>query len=271
LLQRVQPVAVSGTITPALQPLPVFEAVNSTLRDFTPAQIRGMPDNTLRSLASVIMDGAAHREPAIDLTAAIALSRANLAKVESLRGTVVETLHNPGHNDSHGDLITARGVPGSIKLHDAEGVVFRHYTTEAGFLSIQSERSLRNGPMSYVHSAKAVYEKTYPDLTGIFLTKPGVGRGRVGVESKDFTHYVDLRVPRGLPVLEIETGTIFLIPMPGRTRAWVADLYRRWATGGGMDPTYRRAVEETETDGGVGPSLSAPVEIVGHGRVDKEL
>lgn len=272
LILRAQAQPVVAAPLPAVsaaQPLQVLEAVNSTLRDFSPEQIRDMPDDQLQALASVIMDGAAGRETKADLTAVSALSEANLARVESLRGTVTETLHNPGHNESHGDMITSRGVPETVKRYDAEGTVFRHYTTREGLAGILKDKSLRNGFMPYVELARSLYTKTYRDLTGVFLTLPKVSGDHVGVPAKDFDHYVDLRVPKGLPVLEIEKGAIFLVPMPARTRGWVADLYRKWVKGEGLNPTYKGSIEEVEKDGGVGPSLSMPVEVVGHGRVGR--
>jgi hypothetical protein len=271
LIARAQalPAPAPAAVPAAAQPLQVLEAVNSTLRDLTPDQIREMPEDRLQALAGVIMDGASGRESKADLTAVRALSEANLARVERLRGTVTETLHNPGHNESHGDMITSKGVPGTVRRYDADGVVFRHYTTKEGLDAILEEKSLRNGFMSYVELAQALYTKTYRDLTGVFLTLPKVSGDHVGVPAKDFKHYVDLRVPAGLPVLEIEKGAIFLVPMPARTRSWVADLYRKWVKGEGVNPTYQRSVSEVEKEGGPGPSLSMPIEIVGHGRVSR--
>lgn len=272
LLPRLTAAPLAAAASPAASapgPLQTIAAVNSTLRDFTPAQIRGMPAETLSALASVIMDGAHGREPAADLTAASALSAASLAKVESLRGHVQETLDNPGHNESHGDMISARGVPETVKRFDAAGVVFRHYTTKEGLDAILRGKSLWNGFLPYVHLAPGVFRKTYRDLTGVFLTVPQVKGDRVGVPASEFSHYVDVLVPAGLPVLEIEKGAIYLIPLPGRTRGWVADLYRRWASGGGENPTYRRAVADVDADGGPGPALAVPVKIVGSGRVGR--
>ncbi|OGS40679.1 MAG: hypothetical protein A2506_13045 [Elusimicrobia bacterium RIFOXYD12_FULL_66_9] len=269
LISRAQALPAAAAPAPAAQPLQVLEAVNSTLRDLTPAQIQEMPEEKLQALASVIMDGAAGRAPKADLAAVTALSEANLAKVESLRGAVSETLHNPGHNESHEDMITSRGVPETVKRIDASGMVFRHYTTQEGLDAILKEKSLINGFMPYVQLAKAVYRTTFRDLTGVFLTLPKVEGDRVGVPARDFTHYVDLRVPGGLPVLEVEKGAIFLVPMPARTRGWVADLYRRWVTGGGLDSTYKTSIEDVERDGGVGPALSMPIEIVRSGRVGR--
>ncbi len=271
LIARAQalPVAATPAAVPAAPPLQVLEAVNSTLRDLTPEQIRDMPEAKLQALASVIMDGAAGREVKADLTAVSALSEASLARVESLRGAVTETLHNPGHNESHGDMITSRGVPETVKRYDAEGVVFRHYTTAEGHDAILKENSLRNGFMPYVELAQALYKKTFRDLTGVFLTLPKMAGDRVGVPAKDFTHYVDLLVPAGLPVLEIEKGAIYLVPLPARTRGWVADLYRKWVTGGGMNPTYKTSIEDVDKDGGVGPALAMPIKVVGSGRVGR--
>jgi hypothetical protein len=166
-------------------------------------------------------------------------------------------------------MITSRGVPETVKRIDAGGTVFRHYTTREGLDAILKENSLVNGFMPYVELAQALYRKTYRDLTGVFLTLPKVAGDRVGVPAKDFTHYVDLRVPRGLPVLEIEKGAIFLVPMPASTRGWVAELYRKWVRGEGLNPTYRGSVEDVERDGGPGPSLAMPIEIVGHGRAGR--
>lgn len=257
---------VPAVAAPAAEPLRVLEAVNSVMRDFTPEDIRDMPEDQLQALSSVIMDGAAGNEPKADLVAAGALSRANLARVERLRGTVAETLHNPGHDEAHGDIITSRGVPGTVKRFDASGVIFRHYTTEEGLDAILKEKSLRNGFMPYVELASALYAKTYRDLTGVFLTLPKVAGDRVGVPAGSFNRFVDLRVPAGLPVLEIERDSIFLVPMPARTRGWVADLYRRWVRGEAVNPTYQKGVEDLEKDGGTGPALNMPIEIVGHGR-----
>lgn len=272
LLERLQAAPLPSLPLPAAAapaPLEVIAAVNATLRDFTPAQIRELPAERLQALASVIMDGAAGREPAPGLTAAAALSEASLARIERLRGRVAETLNNPGHNESHGDMISARGVPETVRRFDAAGVVFRHYTTKEGLAEILRGRRLRNGFLPYVDLAPGVFRKTFRDLTGVFLTLPRVDGGRVGVPAEEFGHYVDVRVPAGLPVLEIEKGAIYLIPLPGRARDWVASLYRRWAAGGGTDPAYRSAVADADADGGPGPALAVPVRIVGHGRVGR--
>ena len=250
-------------------PLRLLEAVNATLRDFTPNQIRDMPAVTLKALASVIMDGEAGRAPRADATAASALAEAKAVKIERLRGRIEETLNNPGHTDSHADIITARGVPENVRRFDSSGVVLRHYTTQEGLDAILREKSLWNGFVPYVEIARALYRKTYRDLTGVFLTLPKVRGDLVGVPAVEFNRYVDLRVSAGLPVLEIEKGSIYLIPLPGRTRDWIADLYRRWAAGGAMDSTYAVNIAEVERDGGPGPALAVPIEIVGHGRVKR--
>jgi len=268
LLERARALPPLVTDAPSPDPLQVIETVNSTLRDFSPAQIRDMPAEKLQALASVILDGAAGHHPKADLTAVSTLTEASLAKVERLRGKVTETLHNPGHNESHEDLITVRGVPENVNRYDERGVVFRHYTSKKHLWSILREKSLWNGLTSYVQVAPGVFKKVFPDLAGVFLTLPGVAGESVGVPArKGYDHYVDLRVPAGLPILEIEKGAIYLIPMPGRTRGWIADLYRRWVAGKGKDSLYKNAVDDVEASGGPGPELSVPIEIVGHGRI----
>ena len=243
--------------------------MNATLRDFTPDQIRGMPEDRLQALASVIMDGAAGSTPRADMAAVSLLSHAKAAKIERLRGKVEETLNNPGHTDSHADMMTVRGVPESVRRFDSTGIVFRHYTTQDGLDSILREKSLWNGFVPYVEIARALYRKTYRDLTGVFLTLPKVKGDLVGTPAVEFNRYVDLRVPAGLPVLEIERGAIYVIPLPGRTRGWIADLYRRWVMGEGKNSTYARTIDEIEGDGGPWPALAVPIEIVGHGRVKR--
>lgn len=259
--------AEGAATAPSAPPLKVLEAVNSVLKDFTPEQLQSMPEDRLQALAGVILDGAAGRAPRADLEASVVLAEAGLAKVEAARAGVRETLLNPGHNETHADMITARGVPEAVRRVDAQGTVFRHYTTKEGLEAILRTKSLWNGFMPYVQLANAVYHKTFRDLTGVFLTLPGVEGERVGVPKREFDHYVDIRVSARLPVLEVEKKAIYLIPMPGRARAWVADLYRRWMTGGDVGTTYARTLQDVEEDGGPGPELAVPIEIVDSGKV----
>ncbi len=114
--------------------------------------------------------------------------------------------------------------------------------------------------------AQGVHKKTFKDLTGVFLTLPAVPGDHVGVPAREFTHYVDVLVPENFPVLDVEKGRIFLIPLPGRTRSWVADIYRRWI-GGGDAGMYAQSAERLDAEGGPGPELVVPLSVVDHGQV----
>lgn len=249
------------------EPLKVLEAVNATLKDFTAEDIRSMPEERLQALAGMILDGAAGRAPRADLAAVTAIAEANLSRVTRLKKSPLkETLLNPGHPEIHGDIITVSGVPEVVRPIEAGERVFRHYTTKEGLDAILAEKTLWNGFLSYVQLARSLFRKSFKDLTGVFLTVPGVDGQSVGVPAKEFPYWVDLKVPGGLPVLEVEKEAIYLIPMPGRTRSWVADMYRRWVSGAEVEPHYRKMVEELDREGGLGPDLSVPITIVGHGK-----
>jgi hypothetical protein len=225
-----------------------------------------MPTEKLSRLAGLVLDQAAGRQQAGDAEAVAELAQANLRKVERLRAAPVrEKLINPGHPDSHADMIDAEGVPERVKTVPHEGTVFRHYTTEEGLRSILKSGGLWNGFMPYVEMARGVYKKTFKDLTGVFLTLPKVPGDHVGVPADTFTHYVDVLVPKEFPLLEVEKGGIYLIPLPGRTRSWFADIYRRWV-GGGSPGIYEPGIKQLDSSGGPGPELLVPLTIVGHGK-----
>jgi hypothetical protein len=244
-----------------------LEAVNSVLKDFSPDDLRAMPAEKLSGLAGLVLDQASGRRQAGDLDAVAVLAEARLAEVERLRAAPArEKLINPGHPDSHGDMIEAAGVPATVRSVPHEGMVFRHYTTAEGLKSIMESGGLWNGFMPYVELAKGVYKKTFKDLTGVFLTRPGVPGDQVGVPAREFTHYVDVTVPEGLPLLEVEKDGIFLIPLPGRTRSWFADIYRRWA-GGGDAGMYAQSAKQLDASGGPGPELVVPLDVVDYGEV----
>jgi len=46
----------------------------------------------------------------------------------------------------------------------------------------------------------------------------------------------------------------------------VKKAYMQWLDSGKPDGMYRKMIEEIDEEGGLGPELSLPVEIVGHGR-----
>ncbi|MBI5241820.1 MAG: hypothetical protein HY926_15210 [Elusimicrobia bacterium] len=262
-----QPPSAAATPTDQILAVKALESVNSVLKDFSPEELRSMPAEKLSRLAGLVLDQASGSQQAGDPEAVAALAEANLARIEKLRAVPVrEKLINPGHPDSHADMIDAAGVPESVKAVPHEGIVFRHYTTAEGLKSILEGGGLWNGFMPYVEMAQGVYKKTFKDLTGVFLTVPGVPGDHVGVPAREFTHYVDVLVPKSFPVLDVEKGRIFLIPLPGRTRGWVADIYRRWV-GGGDAGMYAQSAKQLDASGGPGPELVVPLSVVDYGQV----
>ena len=243
-------------------------SVNALLKDFTPEQIRDLPAADLQALSGLLFDhlrGAAAGPASV--TALAALSKASADKMLALRGRPVkEILLNPGHNDMHPDDIEVHGVPKDVKVAALpEGTVFRHYTTKEGYAEIVKSGALINGFVSYVQLSRGTFKKIFKDLGGVFLTLPGVKGEQVGVPDSSYPYYVDVVVPAALTVLELEAGKIFMIPLPARTRGWIASMYRKWADGGGPDGTYRKALVDLDAAGGPGPDLSVPVKVVAQG------
>lgn len=266
LLERL-PAAPADPSAPSASasPLKVLESVNATLKDFTPARLRELSDGDVAALSRVILDGAQGRSLRADRAAARALAEEKWRMIAPLKGKAQETVLNPGHHESHASLVSVSGLPDSVQRVDrAEDLVFRHYSSAEGHAIIVKENSLLNGLLPYIRLEQGYAQKVYSDLTGIFLTRPGVSGDRIGVPAELFPRYVDIRVPRGLPVLEIEKGLIYLIPLPGRTWDWREQRYRDWAAGrAAADDETALAVERT---GGLGPRAQVPVGIVKSGR-----
>ncbi len=266
LLRAEAPAAESAAELPAASARRTLETVNSVLKDFSPEDLKAMPAEKLQALASVVMDRLDGGAAGADDPAGIAvLAQARARKIMALRGKVTETLYNPGHPENHGDLIDVRGAPERVKPVDARRV-YRHYTTPEGQAAILASGSLWNGFLPYVELAPGVFRKTFADITGVFLTVPKVAGDSVGVPAKDFKAWVDVEVPEGLPVLEVERGAIYLIPLPGRTRDWVVKLYRDWADGKPL-PAHEQETARKVAAEGPGPELRVPVRILGHGSV----
>lgn len=255
----------------AASPLQVLEAANATLKDFSPERLRGLSDGDIAALAGIVLDGAVGRAPRADLAGAGVLMRERWEKIRRLsEKQVEEVVINPGRNETHSAMIEAHGVPATAKPFRSEGTTFRYYVSERRYGPIMDGEGLPNGVLPYVEAARGVFKKVYVDLTGVFLTLPSVDGGRVGVPREEaagaFNRYVDLRLSRGMPVLEIEKGLIYLIPLPARTRDWISERYRAWALGGGGSTETETAMN-LERDGGLGPRLAVPIKIVRSGRV----
>jgi hypothetical protein len=243
-------------------------AVNAVLKDFTPERIAKMPAEEIAALSGLLFDhmGAPRADQRPGAEAAAVLARASAERMLSQRGKpMTEVLLNPGHNESHPDDIEVHGVVEDIKPVESGGV-WRHYTTKDGYDAIVRSGVLQNGFVPYVRLSRGTFRKVFKDMNGLFLTKPDVDGGDVGVPKSEYPHYVDIVLPAAMTVLEIEAGKIWLVPLPGRARGWVAALYRKWADTGHGDSVYRKAVVDMDASGGPGPDISVPVTIVKKGK-----
>lgn len=270
LLERAGPLAApaAGALAAAATPAKTLEAVNSVLWDVNPERLAAMSSEELNAVSSLLFDAIDGRAPRADPVAVGVLAKASAERLAPLVGKpAVETsIFKPG-DERHEEKIDVRGLPqGARWITSDASMVFRHYTTEEDAPAIVKAKTLLNGFVSYVQRSGGLWHKSFVDATGLFLTKPGVSGDQVGVPAKEYARYVDLLLPAGLPILELEPGRIFLLPLPPRTRGWIADLYRKWASGGGVSRMYRDAVESLDRAGGPGPELAVPIEIVAEGR-----
>jgi hypothetical protein len=243
----------------------ILAAANAVLRDFSPEDIPSLAPGALESLREIVLDqldpGRAGRSSRMEGVKALAARRARL--LESLRGAPAEP-YRPYRSAYDGQEVPVytREVPRSLKLVSGPRPVFRHYTSRKGLEGILRSSSLRNGILPYVRLVSGCTRTYYEMLTGAFLTLPDRGGGSVGVP-EDNACWVDLRVPDGIPVFEVEPGRIYLIPLPGRTDGWIRDLYFRWIGGEPRALDYFSSLPRLEESGGPGPELFVPVEIAG--------
>lgn len=271
------------TDPPALPEL--LYAVNSVLKDISPERLSSMPVEELHGLASAILTQIpqAQREGETrDSAGGIAtVSRARAERILYQRSWL---LRKEPLGD---DKISVQGVPKHVKLlrpadHDSAKkdhplsdpkAVFRHYAKNDWDAMIIAESGLLEAsPLPYMkikgfsHSEKAYI---YGPLTGVFLTLPDIPPEAVGVPGRQA--YVDLRLPRGLPLLEIEPKRIYLAPLPAPLDRTAWYQYQEGLKKGDLSRLRLLADEERmrllNPDGVPGPFLSVPIEVVGGGRL----
>jgi len=265
----------------------LLEAANSVLKDVSPEKLRSMPVEQLHAVSSLIMDQAfgegAPRQAVQD--GITALAQAKLERILSLRGQPTNTIVlRRSSNSDEPDHVRVQGVPPSIRavrpVPDAPldqtqrwskpGTVFRHYTTKEGLEAILASGVLHNGYRPLMTNLGTGVQNYYEELTGVFLTAPTVKGNVVGTPKERYPFYVDFKLPGNLPLLDVLPefpGIFFLIPLPARTQAWMRDLYGRWVRGEEISPSSEQSVRQINENGGPGPDLDVPVEIVRHGRV----
>ncbi|MBI3551924.1 MAG: hypothetical protein HY077_05345 [Elusimicrobia bacterium] len=270
----------------AHDPRSVIMAVNSVLRDFTPERLEKLSPADLHGLSEVILENMQGRTPKLSDRMAVLMASASAERMLAQRGSLKEKLLNPNHNDMHPDLISVRGLPQEARLvlpaaepegpktgrsrkakPIEQGTVFRHYRPEGRVDGILESQSLYSGIVPYVQLSPGTFRKTFKDVNGLFFTLPGVKGDDVGVPSKDFKGYVDVLLTAGLPLLELEPGLIYLVPLPGRARDWVRDYYMKWVRGEEVPSVYHDMISDLDAEGGPGPNVQVPIKIVRHGKV----
>lgn len=187
------------------------------------------------------------------------------------RGKLVETLKNPvsGVERRHAEEWNIQGVPAHAKLIAGDAMVWRHYVPEVSTLeAIRQSKVLIAGFVPYVEIAPGVYRKSFETIHGAFLTLPKATPHDVGLRDRSARyHYVDLKLSREIPVIELEPGNIYVIPLPKNHRPWVRDIYARYKAGESLSADYVRMCEAIDREGGLATSPAAiPIEIMGEGK-----
>lgn len=205
----------------------------------------------------------------------IAAARERMKRLLELRGR--ETIPDPSEVPTgfrmHPAEIHVDGVPiSAAPFAHAGNVVFRHYIVEKDSVgSISDSSELLSGFLPYVVISPGVSKKLYRDLTGVFLTRPDVKPMDVGVTTPGASiDYIDFTLDSSVPVLEIEPGRIYLVPLPARYRDWMIDRYVRFKSGAELPAEERKTCEEMEKAGGVQAPDRIPIRIEAVGRLVQE-
>lgn len=112
---------------------------------------------------------------------------------------------SPPHKDKV--RLEIHGVPHTTALASPKGI-WRHYTDADHLGEILARGELVAGTTGYVYMEHSLYREDYPDLTGVFLTRPEFSARAVGVNNR---YFVDLELPEGAGLLDLSAG-IFLVP-----------------------------------------------------------
>ena len=181
---------------------------------------------------------------------------------KSLVGKPV-TMNESGSKKFDGDIeYVARGIPNGAKLRTAyHGEIFRHYaTTDENVQKIINSSSLVAGNLPYITQGGGI-RVSYVDLTGIFLTLPNFRPDQIGVSKESINAYVDVYLPSGTEVLDLEPG-IILVPGPGNVPPWLRKYYEQWQHSVDSVPNYMHvAMKRFDEQGGIIPPLEQKITI----------
>ncbi len=263
-------------------PAKLLEALNSVLKDLPAEELKKLPPEQLDAVLDLVFDRLEPGRSEAAPEAVVALSQARFENLKSMQDRPLkESLLRKGQGINEPDHLIVRGVPKGVKALPpssdgretgtlAADSVFRYYVTKEGLEGILSSGGIWNGLRPLMTNFGEGFQKYYPDLTGIFLTSPQTPGLVAGLPAKEFPAFVDVKLPKGVPILDAMPefpGTFFLVPLPARTQGWIRDSYLRWLTGEPVAPYYEDTIRSLDKEGGPGPELTLPVEIIGHGLI----
>jgi hypothetical protein len=251
------------------QALEVLSDVAAVFKDFSIEDIENMPADELSTLAGAVLE---QRRNASDTTvlpgfhAASILSRRHASQLLAARGKPRDghLLERTGVDSLNSERTTE--VP--KHLAPSEMRVLRHYTDQDGWRRIVETSTLKNGHMPYVHFGNAL-KRYFTRLTGAFLTSAQHPPKHVGVDA-GLGYYVDLLLPKGMPLLEIEKDRILFVPLPSSTRSWVKTAYNQWLNGERQTTPQRKTAEGVAEAGGPGPDIHIPIRVLQAGRLNEK-
>lgn len=161
------------------------------------------------------------------------------------------------------DVYTLAGVPATAKWVPTEGQIWRHYKGPDEVRRVVAQGQIASGIVPYVIVNPGLSREIYADLSGVFLTRPGVSPKAVGLEA-GANSYVDFTLDSGKisAVLEIEPG-ILLVPGNKAYPDWlVQKFHRRIAEPSTMLGPDEAKLFEAWNQAGRNPGTPVPIRIL---------
>lgn len=174
-------------------------------------------------------------------------------KLLQKRGQIQEIrpVYTGGFNERRVEQVQIKGVPSQVRLLSQEELsakVFRHYINGEEYFKEGKELGLlASATTSYVQIYPGLEKRIFEDITGVFLTLPEVSAREVGVELGAQAHYLDVKIPSDVPVVELEKNKIYMIPLPARYHSWVVDAFTKYKRGEEIAPYLLKMCEDIQT------------------------
>jgi hypothetical protein len=194
------------------------------------------------------------------------------AQLLERRGKVQELRSAPigGFNDRRIEHVTVLGLPAEARAltpKEKAEITFRHYIRGKDYFE-QSRSSgvVVSAAVPYVQVHPGLERKIFEDITGIFLTLPNTSEREVGLSPEPDSHYLDLKVPENIPVIELEKKRIYVIPLPRRYQEWIQKYYAQYRQGLALstdDLKMCQDIERREKDRDISKTLGIKLNIIG--------